>query len=269
MDPVSLDCGSVMGPFVTTRFCDEMSIQFWAGGPVWGNPSYIFNIMDGPGVIDSFSGMWTWTPSAADAEQDITLMVNLRYKYCDPSWLGPWNFESFWCETILHPGPNAPPTFVNPHETEVTVSGQPLTMQCAVNDDDPCTDYTYSYFVPGGEPTPPIQLDPVTGEITYPANPEDTNTYLFSLVVEEGEYADTTEVTLYHWDSPLCGDMNHDGNSDISDLTWAVAYAFKDGVSPSPPEAGNVNCLPGIDIADITYLVKYMFTSGPDPCVCK
>jgi hypothetical protein len=62
--------------------------------------------------------------------------------------------------------------------------------------------------------------------------------------------------------------MNHDFQTDIADLTWLVAYAFKGGVSPAPREAGNVNCTASIDISDITYLVKYMFSSGPDLCDC-
>ena len=269
MDPVLIDCNSLPSTMQTDRFCDEMSLHVYAGGPIWGNASYIYSLVDGPGTIDSFTGIWTWTPSAADAEQLVPLEVGLLYKYCDPERLGPWLEEAYpRCQLDLIPGPNGPPTFANYHETEVTVSGQPLSMQCPVNDDDPCTDYTYSYFVPAGEPTPPIQCDPVTGEVSYPANPDDTNTYHFSLVVTEGQYADTTEITLYHWDSPLCGDMNHDGSSDIADLTWLVGYAFKGGVSPSPPEAGNVNCLTGIDVSDITYMVKYMFASGPDPCDC-
>jgi predicted outer membrane repeat protein len=68
--------------------------------------------------------------------------------------------------------------------------------------------------------------------------------------------------------SYLCGDMDYDGQIDISDLTYLVDFIFTGGPAPMPMEAGNIECGDGIDISDLVYLVDFMFTGGPAPCDC-
>lgn len=57
----------------------------------------------------------------------------------------------------------------------------------------------------------------------------------------------------------LPGDVNHDGNFDIADLTYYVAYMFQGG--PAPPclvEADlNRDCV--LDVADLTEWICWIF----------
>lgn len=65
---------------------------------------------------------------------------------------------------------------------------------------------------------------------------------------------------------PTCGDANSDGNIDISDVVYLIAYIFSGGPAPNPLEYGNVNCDSGIDISDVVYMISYIFSSGFAPC---
>jgi hypothetical protein len=78
------------------------------------------------------------------------------------------------------------------------------------------------------------------------------------------------------WDGPHCftleeasyfpGDVNQDGEINITDLYDVVSYMFEGGDPPAAMEACDVNgnCF-GPDIADLTYLVSYMFAEGDMP----
>ena len=71
---------------------------------------------------------------------------------------------------------------------------------------------------------------------------------------------------------PCCvlpGDANHDGFSDISDLTFFVDFMFVPG-SPVPlcmEEFDNDGSC-GLDISDLTYFIDWMFRFGPSPVEC-
>ncbi len=64
------------------------------------------------------------------------------------------------------------------------------------------------------------------------------------------------------------GDVDGTPGIAIGDLTFLIAYFFKNGPPPSPIELANVDCNGSADIGDVTYLVNYMFRSGPPPCGC-
>jgi len=79
-------------------------------------------------------------------------------------------------------------------------------------------------------------------------NVADTQTVLFHTIVQRG-------------------DMNLDGNIDISDLVSLVGYMFGGGPEPTPLEASDFNCSGGNDITDLVSMVEYMFQDGdPSPC---
>ena len=61
----------------------------------------------------------------------------------------------------------------------------------------------------------------------------------------------------------ICGDVNHDGNMDISDLTYLVDYAFRHGPPPPLEIAADVDASGDINIADVTRWVDFSFKDGP------
>jgi hypothetical protein len=65
------------------------------------------------------------------------------------------------------------------------------------------------------------------------------------------------------------GDMDFDGQLDISDLTVLIGYMYLGGPPPEPVAAsGNFDCEGAIDIADLTLFIGYLYLSG-DPCACR
>ncbi len=64
------------------------------------------------------------------------------------------------------------------------------------------------------------------------------------------------------------GDMNHDGERGISDLTYFVDFLFNFGDAPVCFEEGDVNNDGEHTISDLTFYVDYLFNFGdePDPC---
>jgi len=81
--------------------------------------------------------------------------------------------------------------------------------------------------------------------------------------------SDSTAVRFYYTDRVWVrsGNIDGQGELDISDLVWLVDYMFSGGPEPVPYESGDVDCSGGpIDIADLVDLVDYMFNDGPEPC---
>ncbi|MBD3401477.1 hypothetical protein GF420_01170 [candidate division GN15 bacterium] len=63
------------------------------------------------------------------------------------------------------------------------------------------------------------------------------------------------------------GDVNWDGNVDLADAIYLVAYLFNSGPFPQPEFiVGDVNCDNDVDLEDVIYLVNYLFLAGPEPC---
>ncbi len=64
---------------------------------------------------------------------------------------------------------------------------------------------------------------------------------------------------------PPTGDVNADGQLDISDSVFLLAYLFASGPAPTTPCVADVNDDTSIDIGDSIYLLSYLFTQGPAP----
>jgi hypothetical protein len=63
----------------------------------------------------------------------------------------------------------------------------------------------------------------------------------------------------------LAGDLNLDGDVNIVDLTYFVAYLFNGGEEPRIMELADCNQDGEVNIVDLTYLVEYLFNGGPAP----
>ncbi len=63
----------------------------------------------------------------------------------------------------------------------------------------------------------------------------------------------------------ICGDANGDGNVNILDITFLIAYKYLEGPEPENLQICDVNNDGGVNILDITYLIAYKYLGGPEP----
>jgi hypothetical protein len=62
------------------------------------------------------------------------------------------------------------------------------------------------------------------------------------------------------------GDVNKDGEVNVTDVVYLINYLFKNGPEPQPWESGDVNCDNEVSVSDVVYLIFYLFREGPPPC---
>lgn len=62
-----------------------------------------------------------------------------------------------------------------------------------------------------------------------------------------------------------CGDADGNGNVNIADVVFLIAYIFG-GPAPQSLAAANVDCSQTINVADAVYLIAYIFSDGYAPC---
>ena len=119
--------------------------------------------------------------------------------------------------------------------------------------------------------SPPLSNDPLT---FFGSGSLFSYTGVGTMVHADAAF-DGTEVipTTISISSDCCvmrGDINHDGQIDISDIIDLVLYMFNFGPLPPCPEEANVNGDNlGVDISDLVHLVYYMFGGGPAPAPCN
>jgi hypothetical protein len=83
-----------------------------------------------------------------------------------------------------------------------------------------------------------------------------------------GQYFDTTPFSqdgdvLYYGHS--VGDLNVDGQINITDLTFMVGYLFNGGAAPRVVATADVNASGNVNVADVTYFAAYLFSGGEAP----
>ena len=62
-----------------------------------------------------------------------------------------------------------------------------------------------------------------------------------------------------------CGDMNRDGNVDISDPVHLLQYLFLGGPEPDSARFADVNGDAAVDLSDVVYVLDHLFQGGPEP----
>ncbi|MDX9856881.1 MAG: dockerin type I domain-containing protein [candidate division Zixibacteria bacterium] len=223
----------------------------------------------GPGQItraDLYGVQWEYTPAPEDAGQTFQMYIGINFAVCgEPVTSYFTNLHPY----IIHVGEaDTKPEFVHFQQTTYIASvGEPLEISFELDDPDP--EYnTYRYYVSSQDPEPPATIDPETGVFTFLGSIDDTATYWVNEVVEGkcGAVADTIGFFVYLYTDPVCGDANHNGNIDLSDLIWITNYMFMGGVEPVPLLSGDVNCDSNVDLSDLIGLVNYLFMGGAAPC---
>jgi outer membrane protein assembly factor BamB len=71
--------------------------------------------------------------------------------------------------------------------------------------------------------------------------------------------------TLDETPHAICGDANGDGEANVADAVYLIAYIFKFGPPPEPLCAGDANGDGDVNVADAVYLISYVFKGGPPP----
>ena len=66
-------------------------------------------------------------------------------------------------------------------------------------------------------------------------------------------------------ETPLCGDVNGDGDINSVDIVFMLDCLFKNGPCPCPWWVGDCNSDEEISSADVVCLIDYMFKGGPPP----
>jgi hypothetical protein len=71
---------------------------------------------------------------------------------------------------------------------------------------------------------------------------------------------------------PCCdtpGDANNDGQVNVGDAVYLIAYVFKGGAAPPCMEEGDANADCQVNVGDAVYLIAYVFKGGAPPeCGC-
>jgi subtilisin family serine protease len=63
-----------------------------------------------------------------------------------------------------------------------------------------------------------------------------------------------------------CGDADHSGDIDISDVVFLIAYIFGGGATPFSMITADADCSGSVDVSDAVTLINYIFSEGSLPC---
>jgi hypothetical protein len=107
----------------------------------------------------------------------------------------------------------------------------------------------------------------MTGSFSIPSGAE---TGLWNVSVAVDGYATVTKPNGFTINPPfVCGNADGDSGTlpvDIGDIVYLIDFVFREGPSPVPYEAGDVDCDNFVDIDDIVYLIQFIFAGGFEPC---
>jgi hypothetical protein len=81
--------------------------------------------------------------------------------------------------------------------------------------------------------------------------------------ISTGDSSGYSETGEFFITSFICGDVNSDGSGNMLDILYLIAYLYKYGPEPMPPESANVNNDGAVDMLDILYLIAYLYKGGP------
>ncbi len=65
---------------------------------------------------------------------------------------------------------------------------------------------------------------------------------------------------------PKCGDVDGNGEVNVADAYYVLAYIFGLGPEPLDISGGDVDCSGRVNLADCVYLIAHIFRSGAKPC---
>ena len=253
--------------FAHTTYCLPFALDFNAQADDPGIYSYRFIKLDGPGSVDSVTGIWTFEPDVSDIFTTFPLILTTIDDVCGSG--EHTQLSSFICSTNVFVGYYTPPVYVVPQPYRyVAITDEELSIQLEIDNPYSFTEHSFDWYTSWQDPDPPgATIDNSTGIFRYTGQTSDTGLYWVYNVISLGNCSDTMGFFIYHFEDYTCGDLNHDGTpGHILDLTWLVDFIFRGGPTPAPNEAGNMDCEAGVNILDLVYIVDFIFRGGDSPC---
>jgi hypothetical protein len=125
----------------------------------------------------------------------------------------------------------------------------------------------YKWNIESGNLPAGLVLDSLTGVIS--GTPLVVDSSDFTVKVKDSsspQKTDNQELYIKIQSGFTRGDVNQDGDINVTDVTYLINYLFVGGPEPIPRESGDLNCNGVVDVVDIIYLINYLFISGPPPC---
>lgn len=75
------------------------------------------------------------------------------------------------------------------------------------------------------------------------------------------------QANLAYQNAPtVCGDVNFDNMTNISDAVYLIGYIFAGGPPPIDLADADVDCDGMVTVSDAVYLINYIFAGGSAPC---
>jgi hypothetical protein len=236
---------------------DTLEFEVNATDPGGGTPTIDVydapanSVLLGTGVPRTFR----FTPDYLQAGEYIVLFVATNITKSDSEYV---------TVTVVEAG-NQPPYFdPPPPENETVILGDPIYQHIIAV--DPEKDSIILSLI--GAPAGVVFVDSGNGAGDMVWLPEESHvgfTFNFQYIATDTAGAADTVISHISVVSLMRGDANNDQLVNIGDVTFLVAYIFKDGESPVVQEAGDANFDGGINLSDAIYLVNYIFKNGPPP----
>ena len=245
--------------------CSEAAYQFQISNADTIITEFIFQLISGPGVIDSLTGLWTYSPSI----NDVGTALSIEVAATDTTGA---NFSWYPCTISLN-FTNVAPQFSSGCDTLVVLE---YSESAVVDFEDDAGDCDPSNFYIGGVNTTPdgsYGIDSSTGLFTFNTTYADSGIdYTFLIYVTDGFSVDSCEIVVrVNCCDGIRGDYNGDSDdANILDLTFLVDYIFRgSAISGDCPDESDINSDGNSsNILDLTYLVDWIFRAGPAPGPC-
>jgi hypothetical protein len=291
--PVFSNCPSQ----INGAICALLEYDFNAFDP--DSTAVTYAIFQGPGTINSSTGLWSFTPGPAAGNSSLTVRATDGAASTADCTV-PLTFF------------NTPPVFSN--SCTDTASGNPgQAIQYDFNATDPnvCDAFSYSLVAVNPTPAGANSVHPTTGLLTYtPAAGDVGIGYTFTVQAFDGDGASNCEVVILavptlpadtdldgipnggdncpHTYNPsqtdsdfdgigdacdaniVCGDADGSSTISVGDAVYLIAYVFGGGPAPVPVCKGDVSGEGSVGIGDIVGLINYIFSgaSTPENCCC-
>lgn len=233
------------GAVVEADHCDGYSFDFDAdeGGNV--PPALPLEFWSDIGAMDSESGEFSIMPDCPSGPNPQEVTVYVRNMACQEV---SYTFQINWTN-------NDPQLTFCPTYTGKVKVGQTYDYPFAASDADACDSKTFSTSSVGDAPVGSYGID-ANGYFTFaPDAADDGQSFDFEVAVTDPcGGSDVCQFSVLV-EMPLCGDVNGDGYSNITDAVYIILFIFAGGNPPNPLFVGDVNCDGIANITDVIYFL--------------